>query len=53
MPTMLQAAGVEVPAVVQGESLLGLMKAAAGDGAADLWRDRAAYAQSDYPHAFG
>jgi len=32
MPTMLQAAGVEVPAVVQGESLLGLMKAAAGDG---------------------
>ena len=53
MPTMLQVAGVNIPQEVQGESLLALMKAGAqekGGGAADVWRDRPAYAQSDYPH---
>ena len=54
MPTLLQAAGVAVPAEVQGESLLGLMKKTGGDVAADAWRDRSAYAETDYPHtAFG
>jgi arylsulfatase A-like enzyme/Flp pilus assembly protein TadD len=50
MPTILQAAGVEVPAKVQGESLLGLIKAGPDDKAAAAWRDRAAYSRSDYPH---
>ena len=56
LPTILQAAGVAIPGEVQGESLLGLMKegAGAGNGAADSWRDRPAYAQADYPHiAYG
>jgi arylsulfatase A-like enzyme/Flp pilus assembly protein TadD len=53
LPTMLQAVGVEVPAEVQGESLLGMMKAGNGE-AAEAWRDRPAYAETDYPHtAFG
>ncbi len=51
MPTMLQVAGVEVPGDVQGVSLLALMKGGVKkNGAADGWRDRPAYAQSDYPH---
>jgi len=49
MPTMLQAAKVDVPAGVQGESLLELIQAGDG-GASAAWRDRLAYAQSDYPH---
>jgi arylsulfatase A-like enzyme len=55
LPTLLQAAGVEIPQEVQGESLLELMTpakagAAKADGAnTDAWRDRAAYAESDYP----
>jgi arylsulfatase A-like enzyme/Tfp pilus assembly protein PilF len=50
LPTLLQAIGVDVPAEVQGESLLGLMK---GD-AAEAWRDRPAYSESDYPYlAYG
>jgi len=55
LPTLLQVAGIEVPAAVQGESLLGLMEPAAeGAGAAGAWRDRPAYAETDYPHtAFG
>jgi hypothetical protein len=53
LPTLLQAVGVEVPAAVQGESLLGMMKAGNGE-AAEASRDRAAYAETDYPHtAFG
>jgi arylsulfatase A-like enzyme/thioredoxin-like negative regulator of GroEL len=53
LPTLLQAVGVEVPAEVQGESLLGMMKAGNGE-AAEAWRDRPAYAETDYPHtAFG
>jgi arylsulfatase A-like enzyme/Flp pilus assembly protein TadD len=52
MPTLLQAAGVTVPAEVQGESLLAMMKA--GDDAAGAGPDRPAYAETDYPHsAFG
>ncbi len=55
LPTLLQAAGIAVPAAVQGQPLLGLMpgylKTKAGaDEAADAWRDRPAYAESDYPH---
>jgi arylsulfatase A-like enzyme/Tfp pilus assembly protein PilF len=55
LPTLLQAVGVDVPAEVQGQSLLGIMKAgAAGNGEADASRDRPAYAETDYPHvAFG
>jgi len=54
-PTLLQAAGVAVPAQMQGQSLLGLMKTAttAGTSAADVWRSRAAYSQTEYPHTFG
>jgi len=56
MPTLLQAVGVAVPAEVQGESLLPIMQAQAGEttGAVDAWRDRPAYAQADYAHlAYG
>jgi arylsulfatase A-like enzyme/Tfp pilus assembly protein PilF len=60
MPTMLQAAGIAVPAEVQGESLLALMTTTTkGEGehsaaTANSWRDRPAYSQADYPHlAFG
>ena len=57
MPTMLQTAGIAVPAEVQGESLLGLMTTkgeAEQSAAANFWHNRAAYAESDYPHlAFG
>jgi arylsulfatase A-like enzyme/Flp pilus assembly protein TadD len=55
LPTLLQAVGVEIPHEVQGQSLLELMTpmkpgAEKADGAnADVWRDRAAYAESDYP----
>jgi choline-sulfatase len=53
LPTLLQAVGIAVPAEVQGESLLGLMKSG-GDATTEAWRDRPAYAQADYPHiAFG
>jgi tetratricopeptide (TPR) repeat protein len=67
LPTLLQAAGIDVPAEMQGESLLGLMTPTmtptttkttgtrAGDApTANAWRDRPAYSQADYPHvAFG
>lgn len=63
MPTLLQAAGVAVPKEVQGQSLMGLMTstmAAApatedkNDVSAEAWRDRPAYAETDYPRtAFG
>jgi tetratricopeptide (TPR) repeat protein len=54
LPTVLQAAGIEIPKPVQGESLLGLMlmktKAGAAEdtGAIEPWRDQA-YAESEYP----
>jgi arylsulfatase A-like enzyme/Tfp pilus assembly protein PilF len=48
-PTLLAAAGFDVPSTMQGESLLRLMKP--GAVAAE---DRPAYAETDYPHrAFG
>jgi len=56
LPTLLQVVGVEVPAEVQGESLLGMMKPGAeGSGqAAQPSRDRPAYSESDYPYlAYG
>jgi len=51
LPTLLEAVGLKVPAEVQGQSLLGLMKAgtAEADIAAQAWRNRGAYAQADYP----
>ncbi|MFZ3264593.1 MAG: sulfatase-like hydrolase/transferase [Terriglobales bacterium] len=48
MPTILQAAKIDVPARVQRESLLELIQGESR--AVDTWRDRPAYAQSDYPH---
>ncbi len=62
LPTLLQAVGVEVPAEVQGESLLGIMKVggvagaggAAGNDGEGAFRDRPAYSESDYPYlAYG
>jgi arylsulfatase A-like enzyme/cytochrome c-type biogenesis protein CcmH/NrfG len=51
LPTLLQAARIEIPKEVQGETLLGLMKAGAAvdNPTVEAWRDRGAYAQSDYP----
>jgi len=54
LPTLLQVVGIEVPAQVQGESLLGMIKAKPGNGESDPWRDRPAYSESDYPYlAYG
>jgi arylsulfatase A-like enzyme/Flp pilus assembly protein TadD len=47
MPTILQAVGVEIPADVQGKSLLSLITPG-NDGASEEWRDRPAYAEADY-----
>jgi arylsulfatase A-like enzyme/Tfp pilus assembly protein PilF len=55
LPTLLEAAGIEVPPEVQGKSLLGLMKVgtAADNRSAEAWPDWA-YAQADYAHlAYG
>ena len=67
-PTLLQEAGVTIPKEMQGESLESLMKSApVGEGSvspkstpaakkneSDARLDRAAYAETDYPHrAFG
>jgi choline-sulfatase len=46
MPTLLGAVGMAAPAAMQGESMLGLIKA--DDAAKGAWRDRPAYAQADY-----
>jgi arylsulfatase A-like enzyme len=53
LPTLLQTVGIAVPAEVQGESLLGMMKVEEkSEGEKSL--DRPAYAETDYPHvAFG
>jgi len=49
-PTILQVVGLAAPKAMQGESLAGMWKAAAGERMAE----RPAYAESDYPHkAFG
>jgi arylsulfatase A-like enzyme/Tfp pilus assembly protein PilF len=59
MPTILEIAGIPVPAAVQGQSLVALMKPAEGRGpvaakAADPVPDRPAYAENDYPQrAYG
>jgi arylsulfatase A-like enzyme/Flp pilus assembly protein TadD len=47
MPTVLEAVKMTVPPAMQGESLLGLIKAG-DDGAIGGWRDRPAYSQTDY-----
>ena len=48
LPTLLQEVRIEIPKPVQGKSLLVLMKTES-DSAVEIWRDRAAYAQSDVP----
>jgi arylsulfatase A-like enzyme/cytochrome c-type biogenesis protein CcmH/NrfG len=46
MPTLLESVEMTVPSAMQGASLLGLIN---GDnGAIGAWRDRPAYAQTDY-----
>jgi len=50
LPTILDAIGVAVPRAVQGRSLMRLIR----DLPAENEKDRAAYAETDYPHdAFG
>jgi choline-sulfatase len=53
LPTVLDAIGIAIPSGVQGKSLVGLMKPGPqGDQSAaviETWRDRPAYAESDYP----
>ncbi|MGA9355948.1 MAG: tetratricopeptide repeat protein, partial [Terriglobales bacterium] len=65
LPTFLQAVKIDTPAEVQGQSLLGLIKlsperedsaepdSAAGNAPPYAWRNRPAYAQTDYPRNFG
>jgi arylsulfatase A-like enzyme/Flp pilus assembly protein TadD len=59
MPTLLQTVKIETPAEVQGQSLLGLIKedSTNPDSASKVpprsWRNRPAYAQTDYPRNFG
>jgi arylsulfatase A-like enzyme/thioredoxin-like negative regulator of GroEL len=49
LPTLLRRAGIEIPAQVQGESLLKLMRIGPeGDAAAEAWRDRGAFSRADY-----
>lgn len=50
LPTLLQEVGIQIPKEVQGESLLALMKQGAlkDKPGMETWRDRPAYAQSDY-----
>jgi arylsulfatase A-like enzyme/Tfp pilus assembly protein PilF len=49
LPTLLQEVGIAIPNEVQGKSLLALMKPGTeGNPFAAAWRDRAAYAQSEY-----
>ena len=52
LPTVLQTLEVAVPEKVQGQSLLGFInpETSAGKTAAEAWRDRGAYSQSDYGH---
>ena len=51
LPTLLQEARIGIPKEVQGESLLGLMKAGGAEGnqALEAGSERTAYAQTDYP----
>jgi choline-sulfatase len=58
LPTILEAAGIDVPKEVQGESLLPLFTSAKTGAAGGIasshviepTRDRPAYSESDYPH---
>ena len=50
LPTLLQSAGVAIPHDVQGQSLLPLMTANAGDSG-EPSREWSAYAESEYPHS--
>jgi choline-sulfatase len=59
LPTILESAGILVPAAIQGESLLPLLKPTAAQQAGKATTkpsaplatpDRPAYAESDYPH---
>lgn len=51
-PTILRQAGLPVPAEMQGQSLLSFIGKTSTDNAPS--QDRAAYAETDYPHrAFG
>jgi len=53
-PTLLQEAGIVVPEIMQGESLLGLIRQNREDGSPqDRWHDRPAYSESEYPYHFG
>ncbi len=56
LPTILRAVGIAVPEEVQGESLLGMMKAApagmgGGGPATETSAERPAYAETDYPNS--
>jgi len=51
LPTLLETVRISIPAAVQGVSLLPLIKPAAGAGTENAWRDRPAYAETDYPHS--
>jgi arylsulfatase A-like enzyme/Tfp pilus assembly protein PilF len=58
VPTLLREAKIEIPAAMQGETLVSLMKQRTVDrkfnSAETLSLDRPAYAETDYPHrAFG
>jgi choline-sulfatase len=57
LPTILEAAGIDIPKEVQGQSLLPLIASAKSLGggvatskAIEQPHDRPAYAESDYPH---
>ena len=54
-PTLLQEAGITIPAEMQGRSLLSLMSTskAPNNVASGSWQERPAYSQSEYPHHFG
>lgn len=58
LPTILEAIGIAIPPEVQGESLLGVMKAAPAENGAlpstASSQDRQAYSETDYGHgAYG
>ena len=54
-PTLLQEAGITIPAEMQGRSLLSLMgtSKAPNNVPSGSWQERPAYSQSEYPHHFG
>jgi choline-sulfatase len=57
-PTLLQELKLEVPVAMQGETMVGLMKARTSSGKVNSTEgpslDRPSYAETDYPHrAFG